>query len=107
MDEQRGFMSQTFERFDEVTRQAVAFRSLADGTRSLTLLNRYETRISREYDRAIRALDRVLLERAFDSEPDSDPEPPRQEIPNEPEPAGLVTPSQQPPPFRPAFSWAA
>ena len=101
MDEQRDLITQTFERFDEVTRQAVAFRSLADDTRSLALLNRYETRISREYDRAIRALDRLRQERA--AGPDTDPEPPRQnrhdrpeqEIPNEPK-AAAVEPRPQP-----------
>jgi hypothetical protein len=84
MDEQRDLMQETFERFDEHTRQAVAFRSLADDTRSFTLLSRYETRISREYERAIRALDRLRQER--ENEPEPDPEPPQQKFPNEPKP---------------------
>jgi hypothetical protein len=88
MDEQRDLMRDTFERFDEHTRQAVAFRSLADDTRSFTLLSRYETRISREYDRAIRALDRLRKER--ESEPGPDPEPPQQKFPDEPKPAGAL-----------------
>jgi hypothetical protein len=84
MDEQRGLMRETFERFDEHTRQAVAFRSLADDTRSFTLLSRYETRISREYERAVRALDRLRQER--ENEPEPDTEPPKQKFPDEPEP---------------------
>jgi hypothetical protein len=86
MDEQREHLDKTFERFDEHTRQAVAFQSLADGgSRAFTLLSRYETRISREYDRAVRALDRLRQER--ENEPKPDPEPPQLEFPNEPETA--------------------
>jgi hypothetical protein len=101
MDEQRDLISKTFESCDEVTRQAVAFRSLADDTRALTFLNRYETRISREYDRAIRALDRLREDRASDPESNTDPEPPPtkyKEIPNEPKPA---VPEPRPRPVTP------
>ena len=90
MDEQRDLMQETFERFDEHTRQAVAFRSLADDTRSFSLLGRYETRLSREYERAIRALDRLREERKNQPEPEPDPEPPKRKFPNEPETAGTL-----------------
>ena len=82
MDEQRDLMHETFEQFDEHTRQAVAFRSLADDSRSFTLLSRYETRLSPEYDRAVRALVRLRVERQ--NEPEPDPEPPHGKLPNEP-----------------------
>ena len=91
MDEQRDLMHETFEHFDEHTRQAVAFRSLTDDTRSFTLLSRYETRLSREYDRAIRALDR-LREEASD-----------EKLPNEPNVGQAVSPAQpMSPPHAPA-----
>jgi hypothetical protein len=52
---------------DEAARQASAFKSLADESRSLDLVARYETRLSREYDRAIRGLDRARAERKRNS----------------------------------------
>ena len=39
-----------------VTRAALAFRSLSDNSRSLDLLNRYETRYDRQFSRALARL---------------------------------------------------
>jgi hypothetical protein len=91
MDEQRDLMKKTFDRADEGVRQAMAFRSLAEDSASFTLLSRYETRLSREYDRAIRALERARALSSADPEPVADPmtstEPAitGEEFPNEPE----------------------
>jgi hypothetical protein len=63
MDAQQSYMQKTFTTFDEGTRQAVAFRTLVDETRALDLIGRYEARLSREYERAIRGLDRIRAER--------------------------------------------
>ena len=41
---------------DAPTRAALAFRSLSDGSRTLDLLHRYETRYDRQYARAYRLL---------------------------------------------------
>ena len=41
---------------DSTTRAALAFRSLADESRSLDLMNRYEARYDRQYNRALQRL---------------------------------------------------
>jgi hypothetical protein len=88
MDEQRDAMKEKFSRFDEGTRQAVAFKSLGDGG-SIMLLSRYESRLTREYEKAIRALDRARAER---------PSPGPSDLPNEPKP-------DQPTPVAEHKSW--
>ena len=112
MDRQRGQIEKTFATYDEGTRQAVAFESLVNEKNSFTALSRYETRISREYDRAIRALYLARAERSnppqqiFPSEPGEQSQPvlpdepaalPHQILPNEPgETPGASEP--EPPP---------
>lgn len=42
--------------YDASTRTALAFRTLADSSRSLDLMNRYEARYDRQYERALNKL---------------------------------------------------
>jgi hypothetical protein len=65
MDSQAEQLRRQFESFDEGTRQALAFKAMADDSNSLSLLNRYERTISREYDRALKALDRARAESKY------------------------------------------
>ena len=62
--------------YDSPTRAALAFRALSDQSRSLELMNRYETRFERQY---ARALDRFLDFRARRKPPQN------AFLPNEPE----------------------
>jgi hypothetical protein len=45
-----------FNRIDEPVRTAIALKNLADNSSFLELMHRYETRFSRQYDRALRRL---------------------------------------------------
>jgi hypothetical protein len=96
MDAQQSYMQKTFTTFDEGTRQAVAFRTLVDETRALDLIGRYEARLSREYERAIRGLDRIRAERTRNPpvalEPEAASESPEPaNLPNEPNTAAAET----------------
>lgn len=53
MDQQEEQLSQLFDHFDEGTRLACAFKGLADNSRALDLLARYEARTRRSFDRAL------------------------------------------------------
>jgi hypothetical protein len=74
-----------------------AFRTLADESHSLTLANRYESRIQRIYDRAYRTLRELQQARKSEEpaepvrtnvfwikSPEATPPPPQTKIPNEP-----------------------
>jgi hypothetical protein len=63
MAEQREAVQGEVETVNEDVLQASAFKSLVDESRSLSLLTRYEMALSREYDRAIKSLDRARAER--------------------------------------------
>jgi hypothetical protein len=56
MDRQENAVADAFERIDEPTRLALAFKGLADQSGSLSLLSRYETRYLKAQDRALRNL---------------------------------------------------
>ena len=112
MDTQREMIAKTFERCDEGIRQAIAFKSMADDSRSFDLVRRYEAQLTREYDRAIKALDRARAERteqpscgpgsvetgSEDSEVRNEPKPPVPlaggDLQNEPEPAAALDESE-------------
>lgn len=68
---------------DNPTRAALAFKTLSDESRSLELVNRYETRYDRQYSRA---LSRLLELRAAK----------KQFLPNEPETKAAVAPVANP-----------
>jgi hypothetical protein len=76
MDAQDAGLRKQYQQFDEGTRLAHAFESLAQESRSLGLLTRYETRLRRAYDRALENLrDAQARRREIEAE---------KEMPNEP-----------------------
>ena len=67
MDTQADDLEQKFEAIDEGIRQACAFKGLADGSASLELIHRYETRYRRSFERALKTLEEL---RKLDPEPE-------------------------------------
>ena len=92
MDKQAEQLRRDFVTLDQGTRQAKAFAALTGNSNSLSLLNRYERSVSREYERAIRALDRARAERKYRAEQEAQtvetttPEPEIIKQRNEPKP---------------------
>ncbi|HYP09647.1 MAG TPA: hypothetical protein VER03_25710 [Bryobacteraceae bacterium] len=76
MDQQADDFAAGYDDADESIRQALAFKSLADNSRSLALLSRYETRLERAYQRAVQALKELRAQTAASGE--------KIEMPNEP-----------------------
>ena len=56
MDHMTGDLARTYQSTDEATRTALAFDKLAETSPSLALLLRYETRLSRQFDRCVKTL---------------------------------------------------
>jgi hypothetical protein len=75
---------------DTATRSALAFRALSDGSRSLELINRYESRYDRQYLRAHRRFLELVDRRTPPAA-----EPP-QSVVERPAPAPPVTPAPPP-----------
>lgn len=63
MDQTDERLRQMFTGFDEGTRLACAFKSLADNSRALDVLARYEARTRRSFDRALANLRALQTER--------------------------------------------
>jgi hypothetical protein len=95
MDKQQAEIEKRFEKIDHACRFAMAFKSLADNSKSLDLYLRYEAAITREYDRALKQLQTLRAkfpiqeEAELPNEPNHEPpttnhEPPPNAIPNEP-----------------------
>jgi hypothetical protein len=76
MDKQQVEIKKRFEKIDHACIFAMAFKSLADNSKSLQLYLRYEAAITRQYDRALKQL--LTLRAKF-------PIPAEAEIPNEPD----------------------
>jgi len=57
MDEQHEEFSRSYRMSDEGTRQALAFKALAEKGKALSLIGRYESRLKRDYRNAIKALE--------------------------------------------------
>lgn len=68
MDRQRSKVNETAPGVDEATRATMAFRSLAEETTSLNLLQRYEGRLRRSIDRSSAHLERLQDRRRASSE---------------------------------------
>jgi hypothetical protein len=68
------------------TRAALAFRSLSDESRSLELMNRYETRFARQFIRSHQCLLNLRASRDPDPDPDPPSEPTESILPLEPKP---------------------
>jgi hypothetical protein len=75
MDAQTPQIEKEFTKIDHAAQFALAFKSLADNSKALHLYLRYETAITRQYDRALKQL--LTLRAKF-------PIPTEAEIPNEP-----------------------
>ena len=63
MDKDEVEIKKSFVKIDEPTRTVVAFTKLTNGEKTLELLMRYETTYSRMYDRAMKALQRLQMDR--------------------------------------------
>jgi hypothetical protein len=73
-------LEKEFEQLDEPVRAAIAIKNLADNSSFLELMHRYETRFSRQYDRALRRLLDLQDRRSRQPEP---PQRDRQNLQNE------------------------
>lgn len=67
--EQREEFDKKFENIDEDTRLALAFRALCDNSGSLALLNRYEARLHRTFERALESLRTLRAAQKMQNEP--------------------------------------
>jgi len=74
MDTQAAQIEKEFKKIDHASTFALAFKSLADNSKALHLYLRYETTITRQYDRALKQL--LALRAKF-------PIPADAEVPNE------------------------
>ncbi|MBC8167118.1 MAG: hypothetical protein H7Y20_14770 [Bryobacteraceae bacterium] len=63
MDVQRPQIERDIENIDEPTRASLAFTALADNSRSLSLLNRFEGRLRRTISQATESLERLQEKR--------------------------------------------
>jgi hypothetical protein len=88
-----------FAQFDGATELALAFRSLADDSRSLHLASRYESRLFRMHDRAYCALRDLQLRRGPAPDP-AIPHPPEAPVP----PENIKFPNEPTAPVVPAES---
>ena len=95
MDRQAADLEKEFESFDEPTRLACAFQKLADGSRSLSLLSRYEARLRKAYDQALANLLKIQALRIPPvPAPDSVRNEPDSRIVTMPRPAGASPASE-------------
>jgi len=69
LDRQEEQIKKEFERTDEVTKTSIAFQTLGDKSNVLMLMHRYETRMCRIYDRALKSL--LLIQQLRKSENES------------------------------------
>jgi outer membrane biosynthesis protein TonB len=67
---------------DSGVHMAMAFRSLAEESSCMALVSRYETRLSRMYDRAYRTLLQLQRQAAEPKKQKAEPEPPEPPKPN-------------------------
>ncbi len=90
MDEDAAELAQTYGEFDEACRTAAALKHLADNSKFLDLMQRYDRSLSRQFDRALARLRELQRDRAPQPEPGAEPEPHQPDttnLQNENEPA--------------------
>ncbi len=75
-------IEKTFLQPDSGVHLAMAFRTLAEESSCMALISRYETRLSRMYDRAYRALRQLQQQAAEPRKQKSEPKPPEPPKPN-------------------------
>jgi hypothetical protein len=63
MDHMMDEISETYESTDEATRAALALRKLSEASPSLDLVHRYETRLTRQFDRCLKRLAGLRVQR--------------------------------------------
>jgi len=82
MDAQTPQIEKEFKKIDHASRFALAFKSLADNSKALQLYLRYETTISRQYDRALKQL--LALRAKFPIPAETTDNTSEAQVPNEP-----------------------
>jgi hypothetical protein len=75
MDEDAPQLARELKQIDEPCRGATAFKHLADGSRILDLMQRYDRSLSRQFERALATLRALRRDRAPDPEPEAEMEP--------------------------------
>ena len=80
MDDQADWLDQKYETLPDHYRLAIAFESLSEPSGSLALLNRYQARLQRQYERLLKALTDLQAARLAAESKLS----PKQKLPNEP-----------------------
>ena len=105
MDVLQEEIEKTFKRVDEQTRQAVAFKSLADQSKTLAALDRHQTRLQRQFQRTWKLLGELVTSRppenAEVAEVAEQPEPAKSASvqPITPQPEKSPQPADQPQPM--------
>jgi DNA replication protein DnaD len=95
MDKQMKMIDDTFKSIDETTRCAIAFQTLADESKALALLLRYETSMRRMHEKA---LDTLMKLQAIRKSEESAPEQPTSTLLTKPQPQGSeLTPEESTP----------
>jgi hypothetical protein len=92
MDEMEAELARTWELTDHATAAALGFRKLTEASPALPILHRYETRLSRQFDRCLRRL--TALRTTQKSELPIEPSPKNEH----PEPDPTLPSHQQPTP---------
>ena len=98
MDLQKADLAKKYPDMDEATRTANAFKTLVDESHALQLLLRYRTAAARRYDQALKQL--LLLRKEAVLQKTSkppDPEPPKDELRNEPSAEAKPKETKKPP----------
>ncbi len=75
MDVLQEEIEKTFKRVDEQTRQAVAFKSLADQSKTLAALDRHQTRLQRQFQRTWKLLGEIVKSRPVQEPVQAEPQP--------------------------------
>ena len=83
-------VEKSFKRIDETSRQALAFKSLVDQSKTLAALERHQTRLHRQYHRTWKQLDEIVKSRP--PQAPQTQEAPQAEQPAKPQPAPRPTP---------------
>jgi hypothetical protein len=84
MDDDATELARKYKVIDEACRTAAALKHLSDDSNFLNLMQRYETSLSRQFDRALVRLRQLKRDRAPQPQPD---QPDTRKLQNEPEPA--------------------
>jgi len=82
MDHDGPQIEKDYKEFDEPCRSAIAFKNLADNSKFLDLMQRYDRSLSRQFDRALTRLRELQRDRA----PEPTPEPVPKPEPEQPQP---------------------